>query len=208
MTAFPRLMSPFALKGLELRNRIFSSGHETLIVTGGIPDEKLAAYHEDRARGGASLAALEQDLQSRLSAPPAAPDRPAPPRPRSAAGGWIAAAVLAAGGAAWWLGGAGSTTETAAPRTGPERAARDVAGAVRETVDAAPAVPAVPPEPPPAAPDAGTVEAAPSLPARRARREPRPEEAPAATVPDPLAPPGHTAPPSSGLLGVEEFDRE
>jgi len=59
MGAFPRLLSPLTIKGHELRNRIFSTGHETLLVSGGVPDEKLAAYHEARARGGAALIVTE-----------------------------------------------------------------------------------------------------------------------------------------------------
>ncbi len=59
MSNFSNLLSPFQIKGLEIRNRIFSTGHETLLVTGGIPDEALAAYHEARARGGAGLIVTE-----------------------------------------------------------------------------------------------------------------------------------------------------
>ena len=59
MSQFPNLLSPFDIKGVEFRNRIFSTGHETLTVSGGIPDEKLAAYHEARARGGAALIVTE-----------------------------------------------------------------------------------------------------------------------------------------------------
>jgi 2,4-dienoyl-CoA reductase-like NADH-dependent reductase (Old Yellow Enzyme family) len=59
MNAFPHLLSPLEIKGIVLRNRIFSTGHETLIVRGGIPDEHLAAYHEARARGGAGLIITE-----------------------------------------------------------------------------------------------------------------------------------------------------
>ncbi len=59
MTAFPTLFSPFRIGNLEIRNRIFSTGHQTLIQTGGLPDERLAAYHEARARGGAGLIITE-----------------------------------------------------------------------------------------------------------------------------------------------------
>ena len=59
MSQFPNLLSPFEIKGLSLRNRIFSTGHETLLVTGGVPGESLAAYHEARARGGAALIITE-----------------------------------------------------------------------------------------------------------------------------------------------------
>lgn len=59
MSIFPNLLSPFRIKDVEFRNRIFSTGHETLLVTGGIPDEALAAYHEARAKGGVGLIVTE-----------------------------------------------------------------------------------------------------------------------------------------------------
>ena len=59
MTTFPKLFSPFRIGGLEIRNRIFSTGHQTLLVTGGLPNDALAAYHEARARGGAGLIITE-----------------------------------------------------------------------------------------------------------------------------------------------------
>ena len=55
ISIFPNSLSPFQIKDVEFRNRIFSTGHETLIVTGGIPDESLVAYHEARAMGGVGL---------------------------------------------------------------------------------------------------------------------------------------------------------
>ena len=51
MSNFPNLLSPFEIKGLQFRNRIFSTGHETLLVTDGIPNQALAAYQEARAKG-------------------------------------------------------------------------------------------------------------------------------------------------------------
>ena len=59
MSLFPNLLSPFQIKNESLRNRIFSTGHETLLVSGGTPDESLAAYHEARAKGGAALIITE-----------------------------------------------------------------------------------------------------------------------------------------------------
>ena len=59
MSLFPNLLSPFQIKSTSLRNRIFSTGHETLLVSGGTPDESLAAYHEARAKGGAALIITE-----------------------------------------------------------------------------------------------------------------------------------------------------
>ena len=54
-TLFPHLFSPFRLKGLEIRNRIFSTGHDTDMAQGGLPTEDLIAYHRARARGGVGL---------------------------------------------------------------------------------------------------------------------------------------------------------
>ncbi len=56
---FPHLFSPLALRGTVLRNRIFSTGHMTTMVTGGLPNDDLVAYHEARARGGAGLIIVE-----------------------------------------------------------------------------------------------------------------------------------------------------
>jgi 2,4-dienoyl-CoA reductase-like NADH-dependent reductase (Old Yellow Enzyme family) len=41
---FPHLFSPFALKGLEIRNRIFSTGHDTYLPVGGLPSDALIAF--------------------------------------------------------------------------------------------------------------------------------------------------------------------
>ena len=56
---FPDLFSPLTINNVTLKNRIFSTGHETPLVSGGIPDQKLAAYQEARARGGAALIVTE-----------------------------------------------------------------------------------------------------------------------------------------------------
>jgi len=52
---FPHLFSPFAIKGVEFRNRIFSTGHDTEMSRGGLPTEALVAYQRARAKGGAGL---------------------------------------------------------------------------------------------------------------------------------------------------------
>ncbi len=56
---FPNLFAPFAIKNVTFRNRIFSTGHMTTLVTGYKPNEDLAAYHEARAKGGAGLVIVE-----------------------------------------------------------------------------------------------------------------------------------------------------
>lgn len=44
---------------LVLRNRIFSTGHQTYLAKGGEPTKEMAAYHEARAIGGAGLIVTE-----------------------------------------------------------------------------------------------------------------------------------------------------
>ncbi len=56
---FEHLFSPLTIRGVEFRNRIFSSGHQTLLAEGALPSEAMAAYHEARARGGAGLIITE-----------------------------------------------------------------------------------------------------------------------------------------------------
>jgi len=56
---FPNLFSPFALGSLEIRNRIFSTGHDTYLPVAGRPSEALHAYHLARARGGAGLIVIQ-----------------------------------------------------------------------------------------------------------------------------------------------------
>ncbi len=56
---FEHMFSPLTIRGAEFRNRIFSSGHQTLLAEGGLPTEAMAAYHESRARGGAALIITE-----------------------------------------------------------------------------------------------------------------------------------------------------
>jgi 2,4-dienoyl-CoA reductase-like NADH-dependent reductase (Old Yellow Enzyme family) len=53
--SFPHLFSPFRIKGLEIRNRIFSTGHDTDLGCHGIPGDELIAYQEARANGGTGL---------------------------------------------------------------------------------------------------------------------------------------------------------
>ena len=53
------LFSPHEIRGHEIRNRIFSSAHQTILVRSGSPGEDMAAYHEARARGGAGLIIIE-----------------------------------------------------------------------------------------------------------------------------------------------------
>lgn len=59
---FSNLFSPLTINNVTLKNRIFSTGHMTALVTGYKPNQELAAYHESRARGGAGLVIIEVAL--------------------------------------------------------------------------------------------------------------------------------------------------
>ena len=52
---FPTLFSPLELGPITLKNRIFSSGHDTVMVHDGLVTDQLVAYHRARAEGGAGL---------------------------------------------------------------------------------------------------------------------------------------------------------
>jgi 2,4-dienoyl-CoA reductase-like NADH-dependent reductase (Old Yellow Enzyme family)/pyruvate/2-oxoglutarate dehydrogenase complex dihydrolipoamide dehydrogenase (E3) component len=56
---FPNLFSPLAVGPLTLKNRIFVTGHMTMMVTGGVPSEAQAAYYAARARGGVAMIVTE-----------------------------------------------------------------------------------------------------------------------------------------------------
>ncbi len=53
--AFPNLFQPFQIRGLRLKNRIMSTGHDTTLPTDGLVNDALIAYHDARARGGVGL---------------------------------------------------------------------------------------------------------------------------------------------------------
>ena len=52
---FPKLFSSLTLRGVTIKNRIFSTGHDTNLAAGGLINERLVAYHQARAAGGAGL---------------------------------------------------------------------------------------------------------------------------------------------------------
>lgn len=56
---FPLLFQPFRIGALELRNRIFSTGHDTYLPEGGLPSDALIAYQSARAKGGAGLIVIQ-----------------------------------------------------------------------------------------------------------------------------------------------------
>ncbi len=57
--SFPNLFSPLTIRSTRFRNRVFSTGHMTTLVSGGLPNDDLVAYHEARAAGGAALVIVE-----------------------------------------------------------------------------------------------------------------------------------------------------
>ena len=56
---FEHLFAPITIGATTFRNRIFSSGHQTLLARGGLLTDAFVAYHEARARGGAGLIITE-----------------------------------------------------------------------------------------------------------------------------------------------------
>lgn len=54
-SAFPLLFSPLRIRGATIRNRIMSTGHDTVLPVDGTVNDALIAYHLARARGGAGL---------------------------------------------------------------------------------------------------------------------------------------------------------
>lgn len=56
---FPHLFEPITLGSHTIRNRIVSSGHDTVLDDHGQIGEDLVAYHEARAAGGAGLIVLQ-----------------------------------------------------------------------------------------------------------------------------------------------------
>lgn len=56
---FSGLFTPHEIRGREIRNRIFSSAHQTILAQNGAPGDDMAAYHEARAKGGTGLIIME-----------------------------------------------------------------------------------------------------------------------------------------------------
>jgi len=56
---FPKLFEPMQIGGVHLRNRIFSTGHMTCMLSDGLPNADFVAYHEARAAGGCALIITE-----------------------------------------------------------------------------------------------------------------------------------------------------
>lgn len=58
MNHYPRLFSPIAINGCEIRNRIVLTGHGTGMPTDGTPNQQMIDYYAERARGGVGLIML------------------------------------------------------------------------------------------------------------------------------------------------------
>jgi len=58
-TAFPHLFSPLTIGSVTIKNRIMSSGHDTVMALDGLITDQLVAYQEARARGGAGLIVIQ-----------------------------------------------------------------------------------------------------------------------------------------------------
>ncbi|HCH23686.1 MAG TPA: oxidoreductase [Oceanospirillaceae bacterium] len=56
---FKHLFTPLQIGHLSLKNRIFSSGHDTCLPTSDYVNDALIAYHQARAAGGAGLIVLQ-----------------------------------------------------------------------------------------------------------------------------------------------------
>lgn len=55
---FDPLLEPFAIKDLQLRNRVVSTSREPAYGEDGLPTERYIAYHVEKARGGIGLTVI------------------------------------------------------------------------------------------------------------------------------------------------------
>ncbi|HSR22153.1 MAG TPA: hypothetical protein VLW53_01270, partial [Candidatus Eisenbacteria bacterium] len=59
--AWVELLQPLTLRpGVRTSNRIVFAAHVTNLAVDGLPGERMCAYYERRARGGAGLVVLEE----------------------------------------------------------------------------------------------------------------------------------------------------
>ena len=65
------LLQPFQLKHLTLKNRIMTTSHEPAYPEDGMPKERYAAYHAERARAGVALAMTAGSAAVSKDSPPA-----------------------------------------------------------------------------------------------------------------------------------------
>ena len=65
------LLQPFTLGKLILRNRIVSTSHEPAYAEGGLPKDRYARYHLEKARGGVALTMIGGSAVVAPDSPPA-----------------------------------------------------------------------------------------------------------------------------------------
>ncbi len=65
------LLQPYRLKHLTLRNRIMTTSHEPAYPEDGMPKERYAAYHAERAKAGVALAMTAGSAAVSRDSPPA-----------------------------------------------------------------------------------------------------------------------------------------
>ena len=65
------LLQPYRLKNLTLRNRIMTTSHEPAYPEDGMPKERYAAYHAERAKAGVALAMTAGSAAVSRDSPPA-----------------------------------------------------------------------------------------------------------------------------------------
>lgn len=56
---FQHLLSPLQIGSMTVKNRIFSSGHDTCLPTSDFVNDDLVAYHQARAAGGVGLIVMQ-----------------------------------------------------------------------------------------------------------------------------------------------------
>lgn len=65
------LLQPFTLKHLTLKNRVMSTSHEPAYSEDGMPKERYAAYHVEKAKGGLALTMTAGTAVVSADSPPA-----------------------------------------------------------------------------------------------------------------------------------------
>jgi 2,4-dienoyl-CoA reductase-like NADH-dependent reductase (Old Yellow Enzyme family) len=65
------LLAPYELRRLRLRNRVVSTSHEPAYSQDGLPKERYAAYHVEKAKGGVALTMIGGSAVVAPDSPPA-----------------------------------------------------------------------------------------------------------------------------------------
>ncbi len=65
------LLQPFDLKGVHLRNRVFSSSHEPAYSEDGMPKDRYRKYHVEKAKGGIGMTMTAGSAVVAEDSPPA-----------------------------------------------------------------------------------------------------------------------------------------